>query len=217
MIQKIEEVMQEAVSQGSGLMGLGFCDLKSGETVFVNGDRLFPTASVYKIFILCELALWEKEGRLDLEKKIVLLDKDKIGGSGTLRNEPEGTEHTMKEYVDLMMQISDNTATDYLVRMVGKEAIYRDVIYPLGLEKTSIDLACEGLLKKYYANPSGRFPDPKSGKERGNYRLGSYFTCEEKRNNVSTPREMVHVMRSLYEGKVIDPETDRKILDEMAT
>ena len=95
---------------------------------------------------------WLKEGRIRLTDRIVLHEADKKGGSGILREAPDGSEYSMKEYIDLMMQISDNTASDYLVRLVGKEAIYRDVIGPLHLDQTSIDLACEGLLAKCFCH-----------------------------------------------------------------
>ncbi len=217
MIDRIRQIMDDTLTRGTGLLGLGFYDLESGGSYYVNGDALFPTASVYKIFVLCELLRELKEGMLSPDMRIVLRDADKKGGSGILREVPEGTEYTLAQYIDLMMQISDNTATDYLVRLVGKESIYKNVIRPMGLKETTIDLACEGLLAKYYANPDGYYPDPKTGKSLGNYRNNSYFACREPRNNVSTPREMVLTMRLLYEGRVIDPETDKKVLDEMAT
>ena len=55
MSEKIARIMDEAAFRGTGLLGLGFCDLNTGREHYVNGDALFPTASVYKVFLLCEL------------------------------------------------------------------------------------------------------------------------------------------------------------------
>ena len=216
MNEKIVRIMEEAVSLGTGLLGLGFCDLNTQEEHFVNGDALFPTASVYKIFILCELERQLKEGLIDPDEKIVLLECDKTMGSGQLRYEPEGSEYTLSEYIDLMMQISDNTATDWLYERVGKEAVYRNVIGPLGLEKTRIDLNCRGLLKYYFAERKGTYTFP-DGVERGIYRNSPFYACTAEKNNVTAPREILLTLKALYEGRVIDPETDQKILDIMAS
>ena len=216
MITKIAQIMDRASSRGTGLLGLGFCDLNTGDMHFINGDTLFPTASVYKIFILCELERQLREGLISPDIRIVLLDSEKTNGSGMLRYEPEGKEYALQEYIDLMMQISDNTATDWLYRLVGKEAVYANVIGPLGLKKTRIDLNCKGLLSNYFANPSGTYPDPQTGEVHGIYLNSPFYTCTAEPKDVTTPREMVLTLKALYEGRVIDPETDKKILDIMA-
>ena len=216
MSEKIARIMDEAASRGTGLLGLGFCDLNTGREHYVNGDALFPTASVYKVFLLCELERRLGEGLIDPDEKIVLLDSEKTMGSGRLRYEPEGSVYTLSEYIDLMMQISDNTATDWLYRLVGKEAVYANVIRPLGLEKTRIDLDCRGLIKNYFADRQGTYTDP-NGEEHGIYLNSPFYACTAEKNNVTTPREMLLTLKALYEGRVISPETDQKILDVMAS
>ena len=215
MSEKIARIMDEAASRGTGLLGLGFCDLNTGREHYVNGDALFPTASVYKIFLLCELERRLGEGLIDPDEKIVLLDSEKTVGSGRLRYEPEGSVYTLSEYIDLMMQISDNTATDWLYRLIGKEAVYANVIRPLGLEKTRIELDCRGLISNYFSDRKGTYTFP-DGVERGIYRNSPFYACTAENNNVTTPREMLLTLKALYEGRVIGPETDQKILDIMA-
>ena len=215
MNKEIERVVEQASALGTGLLGLSYLDLSNGETCSINGDVLFPIASVYKVFILCELSRQLKMRKLSLSDRIILQEADKVNGSGMLKNEKEGNEYSLRQYRDWMMQISDNTASDYLLKLIRPENVDRYIIRPTGLVKTHLDLSCREMIQRYYSISSGRIIDPVSGHERGNFRLNPYFACKAEKNNVTTPKEMQELMRCLYFGLVIDGETDRSILEVM--
>lgn len=88
-----------------------------------DANEAVPSASVIKIPILVELMEQVKMGILHLEDNYTLLATDKTGGSGIIAKYADGTTMTINELARLMMVASDNTATNILIRKVGREAV----------------------------------------------------------------------------------------------
>lgn len=88
--KKLEQVFEETAKTGTGSLGIGFRDMNSGETLFYNGDKVFPLASVYKIFILFELFRRQKLGAFSFSDRHTLPEKEKSIGSGILELIGEG-------------------------------------------------------------------------------------------------------------------------------
>jgi len=78
-----------------------------------------------------------EEGRFDLSRRVTLLDSDKDYGSGDLCDEPAGTTYTVEELLGKMIDISDNTATNMLIRLVGLHNINVEM-RDLGLTHTHL-------------------------------------------------------------------------------
>ena len=216
MNERIRNVMEQAAGQVTGLLGVGFKDLTTGEEVYLNGDTAFPTASVFKIFVLCELFRREKEGTFSFSDRHTLLDCEKSIGSGILEKAEEGTVYSMMDYAMLMMSISDNTASDYLFGVAGRENIRKHIIEPLGLTNTKIDFNCAQLLTANYdisIEEYRRIVDVENG--RFHRRNGSFFLCQKEMNNQSLPGDMVKLLSLMYEGKLLGYDSDRRMLDIM--
>lgn len=86
-------------------------------------DEAVPSASVIKIPILVELMEQVKAGKLRLEDNYTLLAADKTGGSGIIAKYEDATKMTINELARLMMIASDNTATNVIIKKVGREAV----------------------------------------------------------------------------------------------
>ena len=216
MKAQIEALFRDAQSKGTGLLAAGFMDLSTGETAYLNPDTAFPTASVFKIFVLCQLFYMKKTGTFDLDEKHILQESDKSIGSGELEKAPAGTEFTMMDFVMLMMSISDNTATDYLVNAAGFENIRKNVIEPLGLTSTKCHFGCMDLLTRCYGVTLEEYRAKCVGSGWFDAHMGSYFRCTEEKNNQTTPRDLVKLLSLMNEGRVVDAENDRQMLDIMA-
>lgn len=191
-------------------------DLTTGETAYLNADVAFPTASVYKIFVLCQLFHMKKAGTFDLSQKHILQESEKSIGSGELEKVPAGTEFTMFDYVMLMMSISDNTATDYLVKVAGFENIRKNVIEPLNLTATKCDFGCLDLLLRCYGVTLQEYREKCAGTGWFDAHMGGYFRCAEEKNNQTSPRDLVKLLSLMNEGEVVDAECDKQMLDIMA-
>ena len=110
-------------AQFPGTLGVAIRYLPDGPEVTFNADGLFPTASVIKVPILVEVFAQAAAGILDLHGRIPLGDRDKIEGSGVLQYLQPGLMPTVRDLAELMIIVSDNTATGMLIDAVGVDAV----------------------------------------------------------------------------------------------
>ncbi len=88
-----------------------------------NGDRRFVAASTVKIAIMAELFRQVEAGLRSLDDIHVLGEAEKAPGSGVMAHLGSGLRLTLADLAYLMMSISDNTATNILIDMLGMAAI----------------------------------------------------------------------------------------------
>lgn len=88
-----------------------------------NPDRALAIGSTFKLFILAELCRQIQAGERRWSD-VVPLDRRSIP-SGMLQNWPPGSPLTLHSLAALMISISDNSATDMLLRTLGRENVER--------------------------------------------------------------------------------------------
>jgi hypothetical protein len=98
---------------------------------------LRPTASCIKLFILLVLMRRIAAGDLTLEQRIPVLAGQQVGGSGVLKDLSAGIELPLRDVATLMIVLSDNTATNMLVDLLGLAAV-NQTIRDLGLPDTTL-------------------------------------------------------------------------------
>lgn len=92
-------------------------------TSALNPDRALATGSTFKLFILGELSRQVQAGQRRWSD-VVTVDRSSIGG-GTIAGFPRGAPVTLHTLASLMISISDNSATDILLNVVGRENVER--------------------------------------------------------------------------------------------
>ena len=92
-----------------------------------HGDRRFKAASVVKIPLMIEVYRRVEAGTLRLDEPHALTDADRATGSGVLLHLHAGLAPTIEDLVYLTMSISDNTATNLLIRRVGMAAVNQTI------------------------------------------------------------------------------------------
>jgi beta-lactamase class A len=112
-------------------------DLSTGYHTGLNSGASMPAASTIKIPVMVEVFSQLQSGKFDLQKRVQLTAADKDWGSGDLCEAPVGTTYPISVLLDKMIDISDNTATNMLIRLVGRRTINRDMSY-LGLRHTKL-------------------------------------------------------------------------------
>ncbi|MFT4055548.1 MAG: serine hydrolase [Novosphingobium sp.] len=108
----------------------GFAVYRLGDSVpvLVKGREVatpFAVGSSFKLYVLAALARQVKEGKRQWSDVVPVSGKS--FPSGTVHSLPEGVPVTVHTLASLMISISDNTATDMLVRLVGQDALAREV------------------------------------------------------------------------------------------
>ena len=108
------------------------------ECFSVNADEVFPTASVIKIPVLMEFYQQAEHGSLDPYAVRRLVDAEKVSGSGVLQFlMANSTSLALEDYVCLMINLSDNTATNVMIDLVGMSNV-NTLLDSLGLKKTRL-------------------------------------------------------------------------------
>ena len=200
-IQKILEAVKEISAMGSGAFGFGYLDLQTGETCCQNGDMRFPTASVFKIFVLIELYRQIEAGRFPETKTLRATPENAALGSGALKRMRHGAELSLHDHAVLMMMLSDNTSSDLLFDLVGEDNISEHIIRSLGLEDTRIEIGCTEMIQL-------------SRQTQERY-MGDFFLCRTEKTDCTTPREMLKLLRALYGEAFLSHEYNERVLGLM--
>lgn len=119
----IYPTLQEIASGYNGRFALSALNLQTEETLDWQADDIFPTASIIKLPILLTLMQQIEDGLYSLEDPLMLRRGDKIGGSGLLQHLTPGLTMSIRDWAFLMMNVSDNLATNVLIDQVGLEAV----------------------------------------------------------------------------------------------
>ena len=175
LFQKLDSTIQTEARSLDGILGVYVLDLTNGNTLALNADETFPTASTIKIAILAELFRQAQQGKLNLNEPYVLQSKDLVGGSGISSSlTPGTTKLTLRDVAALMISVSDNSMTNVIIDRVGMDNV-NALLDSLGLSHTRL---------------RRKMMDIKAAAER--------------RENISTPREISQLLEALYQGKVLN-------------
>ena len=208
-IEAIRRIAEKYDAKTTGDLGLLFTDLKTGETVTVNPDKELPAASTFKVFLLAEFLRQCEEGKYNLMDRHELKEAFVSPGSGVLCDLIPGMNLTLLDYARLMMMLSDNTATDYLYSLTGRDNIKNNVIDAFGLSRTKCDYPCKLLIETYF--------DPAHKKVAGerNWRNTDDYLCLTAENDSTSPNDMAKVLKMAYDKTLFSPWVSEQMIDIM--
>lgn len=182
--EKIKSEVANLDNSTSANYTVAFMDLKSKDYMSYN-SRKVNSASVIKIFIMIEAYRQIQAGVLNENEDIVLRDYMKVGGSGILAREEDGTSQKIGNLIDLMMTQSDNTAANMLIDKLGMDNINK-TIGVLGMNDTVL---------------SRKMMDENA--------------INNGIQNYTSVNDLCKVLKMLYNGECINKEYDSKMLDIM--
>lgn len=116
------ESIEEALNKISGRVSL--CIRKDGSELFRLND-LEPLAigSTFKLYVLKTLRDLADRDDIDIADSLEVTDDNKSLPSGILHMSKSGYKVSISKAAELMISISDNTATDMLIDFVGRDRI----------------------------------------------------------------------------------------------
>jgi hypothetical protein len=97
-----------------------------------------PLGSAFKLYVLDALAADIAAGKVNWGQMITITNQVKSLPSGVLQNEPAGTKLSVLDVAAQMISISDNTAADMLIGLVGRAAV-EAAIRNAGMADPSLD------------------------------------------------------------------------------
>jgi beta-lactamase class A len=191
--QTLDEQVKTTVGSFKGKVSLFAKNLDTGETYSLNADERVRTASTIKIAVMIEAFARVTEGKAKWTDELVLTKEKKVSGSGILGELSDGLRLTLRDGINLMMILSDNTATNLVLDVLTTDAVNARM-ESLGFKQIKI-------MRKV-----GSGGESIAGKDPENKKFGLGF---------ATPREMVLVMEKLERGEVISAATSKEMIDLM--
>ncbi|SKC83639.1 serine hydrolase [Maledivibacter halophilus] len=123
----LRKTIDDLIKDAEGDVSVIIKNPKENESIMINEDTVFPAASVIKLYILWELFERIEKGEFTLEQEISIEDKDKVDGFGILKELHSGIKLSVKDLATLMIVLSDNTATNMLIDLLGMDNINRTI------------------------------------------------------------------------------------------
>jgi beta-lactamase class A len=176
-----------------GKVSLFAKNLDTGQTYGYNGDERVATASTIKVAVMIEAFARVSEGRAKWTDQLVLTKAARYGGSGVLPELGDGLRLTLRDCVNLMMVVSDNTATNMVLDYLTTDSVNARMS-SLGFKDTRI------------MRRIGGGGESREGKEPDNKRFGLGAT---------TPHEMVQILERLDRGEIINSAASKEMIELM--
>lgn len=136
-LRSLRPELEARIASHRGTVAVSVVDLQTGESLAIRGDDPFPSASIIKLPVLVELFQQVEAGRLRLDDPIMLIDADKVPGSGILQYLSAPHRLTLGDAALLMIILSDNTATNLILDKVGLRAV-GERMEALGLPRSKV-------------------------------------------------------------------------------
>lgn len=133
----LQTQLAHVAGHAPGRVGIAVEDLATGMTSGINASESLPAASTIKIPVMIEVFKQMEAGALDLNTRVHLERHDKDYGWGDLADARVGSARSVKDLLWLMITDSDNTATNMLIRLVGRTHI-NATMTNLGLDSTHL-------------------------------------------------------------------------------
>ena len=137
MVEKLEQAVTPLVAPFSGRVAVALQSFQSAESYTLNATRTLAAASLIKLPLLVHALSEVAQRRLDLGERYLMNDADRVGGSGILHVLSGGLSLTLHDLLTLMIVVSDNTATNLVIEILGVDAV-NAFMQSLGMAQTKL-------------------------------------------------------------------------------
>ena len=221
----LEEEWARIEPLSGGKLGLAAIHLETGRTAFLHPDEAFPMASTYKVPIAVEMLRRVDEGEFALEDLVEVDAADLSPGSGMISRllDDPGVALSWRNLLELMLLISDNSATDLCLMAAGGGERVTARMGEMGVEGIRVARSTADLITDYVG--ADTLP-PRAERTRATYtehyervpeeereRAGREFESDPR--DTATPRGMADLLRRLWKGEGLSPESRDLLVDIM--
>ncbi|MED4205183.1 serine hydrolase [Neobacillus mesonae] len=130
------KIKKEIMTVLAGLKGKAGVAIEiDNQFFYYHNEEVFPSASVIKVPILIEGLKQAENGIITLNDMLTI--RERVGGSGVLQALSDQSSMSVKDLLTLMITVSDNTATNMIIDLLGLDSINK-TMETLGLQKTAL-------------------------------------------------------------------------------
>src|SRR5256884_9517228 len=191
--QSLDNRIRAEIAPFKGKVFLFAKNLDTGQEYSFNGDERVKTASTIKITVMIEAFARVAEGRAKWTDELVLTKAARYSGSGILPELGDGLRLTLRDCVNLMMLISDNTATNMVLDYLTTDAVNARMD-SIGIKQTRI-------MRRVGSGGQSKEGEPEENKLFG--------------LSATTPHEMVQIMEKLDRGEAISRAASKEMIELM--
>lgn len=208
-----------------GRLGVAAIHLESGRQVYLHGDESFPMASTYKVPIAVQLFTLIDRGERSLSEMVELRPEDLHPGSGTISRllDDPGVALSLHNLMELMLLISDNSATDMTLAAAGGASAVTERMRALGISGIRVDrptslliadfLGIEGLPNDGLVSPE-TWRELRAGVDAADREAAAAAFAQDPRDT-ATPRAMASLLRMIWDGEAVSALSTDLLLDVM--
>lgn len=221
----LEREFARLAEMSGGTMGIAAVHLESGRSAWLNPDESFPMASTYKVPIAVQLLHLVDQGDLGLEDRIEIGIEEYSPGSGAIAKllDDPGLSVSVLNLLEIMLLISDNTATDRLLDAVGGGEAVTGRMTALGIEGVRVDRPTIRLIGDWLGvehMPSA------AGKRWEDYlelvedvpevdREAAAQAFDKDPRDTSTPRGMASLLQQIWDRDALSETSSALLIDIM--
>jgi beta-lactamase class A len=216
--------LEQLAASFPGKVGIFARNIETGAEAGVNAGDQFPMASTYKVAIMVQVFRDMEAGRLSLGQRIPLGESDRRLGSGLLPYMNPGLNPTLHDLLLLMITLSDNEATDLLLKRVGAANVTA-TLRQLGIQNMRVDRSTEELIGDWLsaADPSFRglqateflaHPEKLSKLSHAQIERADRAFVDDPRDHTS-PRAMADLLTKIFRAEAASEKSCRDMLDIM--
>jgi beta-lactamase class A len=123
VFDRLRRALEVRARDYGGVLAVTVIDLEGGLRLDVNGDVTLGCGSCIKIPILMTLMRRHAAGEIDLDAFYPVTDANRAGGAGILPYLRPDLPLTGRDLATLMINLSDNTATNACIDLAGMENV----------------------------------------------------------------------------------------------
>ena len=186
-------------------LGAAVMDCADGRVLAaLNPDRPFQLASIFKVPVLVTAFRQVDAGRLDLDARHPLRRAHKLIGSGILAQLDEELQPTLRDLLTLMIVLSDNTATDMVLELLGGVGAVDATMQALGITGLRVRHTTRDLLWAVFPSDTLALSDAEIARVRREQRLPRHDERVQPSapTNVGTARALATLLARLEAGQL---------------
>lgn len=176
----MDSILKE-INTMPGHAGFFYKNMVTGDTLSFNENDHYIPASVIKLPMLMEIFRLASIGKVDLNSKLLIKDEDKMPSCGALNSFTGEVLVDIRTLCNLMITISDNTATNVLISYFGTTTL-NEGFASIGLKETRV-----------------------------NRRLFDAEASKRGIQNVITPAEIGMLLEKLYRNEFVNQKVSEEI------
>jgi beta-lactamase class A len=190
LFAQIDQRIHAKIENFRGKVTLYAKNLETGQSYGILPDQPVRTASTIKLAIMVECFAEAAEGKLKWTEPLEITAEEKVSGSGIAQDLSDGDRLPIRDLMDLMIVLSDNTATNLILNRIGGNAVNARMAQ-LGIQQTRV-------MRKILGDGTNLKPRPSGVTEEG-------AKAENKAWGIgrSSPRDMVTILEKLYRGELV--------------